>query len=82
VTLEQQFITIDDLLTEEAIDPFTDNATAKDVIAKHYKPQDIFADPPSSCPEVPIGILMELSPALRNCINDGDGTVLPFDRGP
>ena len=73
VTLEQQFITIDDLLTEEAIDPFTDNATAKDVIAKHYEPQDIFADPPSSCPEVPIGILMELSPALRNCINDGDG---------
>jgi hypothetical protein len=28
VTLEQQFITIDDLLTEEAVDPFTDNATA------------------------------------------------------
>jgi hypothetical protein len=27
VTLEQQFITIDDLLTEEAINPFTDNAT-------------------------------------------------------
>jgi hypothetical protein len=27
VTLEQQFITIDDMLTEEAIDPFTDNAT-------------------------------------------------------
>jgi hypothetical protein len=26
MTLEQQFITIDDLLTEEAIDPFTDNA--------------------------------------------------------
>jgi hypothetical protein len=26
VTLEQQCITIDDLLTEEAIDPFTDNA--------------------------------------------------------
>jgi hypothetical protein len=26
VTLEQQFITIDDLLTEEAVDPFTDNA--------------------------------------------------------
>jgi hypothetical protein len=33
VTLEQQFITIDDLLTEEAVDPFTDNAMAKDVIA-------------------------------------------------
>jgi hypothetical protein len=32
VTLEQQFITIDDLLTEEAVDPFTDNATAKDVV--------------------------------------------------
>jgi hypothetical protein len=27
VTLEQQFITIDDLLTEEAVDLFTDNAT-------------------------------------------------------
>jgi hypothetical protein len=27
MTLEQQFITVDDLLTEEAIDPFTDNAT-------------------------------------------------------
>jgi hypothetical protein len=40
---------------------------------KHYEPQDVFADPPSSCPEVPIGFLMELSPALRNCINDGDG---------
>jgi hypothetical protein len=40
---------------------------------KLYEPQDVFADPPSSCPEVPIGILMELSPALRNCINDGDG---------
>jgi hypothetical protein len=26
MTLEQQFITIDDLLTEEAVDPFTDNA--------------------------------------------------------
>jgi hypothetical protein len=33
VTLEQQFITTDDLLTEEAVDPFTDNAMAKDVIA-------------------------------------------------
>jgi hypothetical protein len=63
VTLEQQFITIDDLLTEEPVDPFTDNATAKDVITAS----------PSSCPAVPIGILMELSPALRNCINDGDG---------
>jgi hypothetical protein len=27
VTLEEQFITIDDLLTEEAVDLFTDNAT-------------------------------------------------------
>jgi hypothetical protein len=27
ITLEQQFITIDDLLTEEAVDPFMDNAT-------------------------------------------------------
>ena len=40
---------------------------------KPYEPQDVFADP-SSCPEVPIGILMELSPVLRNCINDGDGS--------
>jgi hypothetical protein len=29
VTLEQQFITIDDLLTEEAVDPFMDNATVR-----------------------------------------------------
>jgi hypothetical protein len=27
MTLEQQFITIDDLLSEEAVDPFTNNAT-------------------------------------------------------
>jgi hypothetical protein len=27
MTLEQQFITIDVLLNEEAVDPFTDNAT-------------------------------------------------------
>jgi hypothetical protein len=40
---------------------------------KNYEPQDVFADPPSSCPEVPIGILMELSPVLWNCTNDGNG---------
>jgi hypothetical protein len=32
MTLEQQFITIDYLLTEEAVDPFTDNATDSLVI--------------------------------------------------
>ena len=34
-TLEQQFLTIDDLLAEEAVDPFMDDATAKDIVAAH-----------------------------------------------
>ena len=86
-TLEQQFLTIDDLLADEAVDPFMDDATAKDIVAAHVSFDktllfdSIFTSAHHSTLEPIVSAPMMIEPRLDSlqCI-DGDDEFCPTTR--
>ena len=86
-TLEQQFLTIDDLLADEAVDPFMDDATANDIVAAHVSFDktllfdSIFTSAHHSTLEPIVSAPMMIEPRLDSlqCI-DGDDEFCPTTR--